>query len=210
MGHVMELFNLSGPDFLNPFWFNQIRYGEHEATVNELGHVILQGETLRFKVGALPTGTRVRVWLNQAGFFVCATEAELEKRVALQKEAEAARAQAQRVRWEALQREAQAFNARIQLPVKWTGGIKDVLSGLSESSNGDGRRQNTVVHVYLLEPLQAGRLKRQAGDFLCSSSAEHNGKRWSGEVEYSKEHHKVSCKACLALAARWMSADDVR
>jgi len=50
----------------------------------------------------------------------------------------------------------------------------------------------------------------EAGDFLCGSSAAHNGKRWSGEVEYSKEHHKVSCKACLALAARWMSADDVR
>lgn len=206
----MQLFDLSGPDFLNPFWFNRIRHGEHEATVNETGHVILQGETLCIKQGALPEETRVKVWLNHAGFFVCATIAELEQRAAAQREAETARAQAQRTRWEAQQREAQAFNARIQLPVKWTGGIKDVLSGLSESSNGDGRRQNTVVHVYLLEPLQAGRLKRQAGDFLCSSSAAHNGKRWSGEVEYSKEHHKVSCKACLALAARWMSADDVR
>ena len=38
--HTMQLFDLSGPDFLNPFWFNQIRHGEHEATVNETGHVI--------------------------------------------------------------------------------------------------------------------------------------------------------------------------
>ena len=47
-------------------------------------------------------------------------------------------------------------------------GKKDVISGLTENSWGDGQKANTVYHVYLKEPLHDGRLYRSAGDFLCS------------------------------------------
>jgi hypothetical protein len=95
--------------------------------------------------------------------------------------------------------------------VAWDVGIKDVLSGLSETSWGDGRSAATVEHVYLLEPLTAGRLVRQAGDFLCTAAAGTNGKRWSSKV-IERAHDgdgqpyrpRPTCKACLALAKRWM------
>lgn len=97
--------------------------------------------------------------------------------------------------------------------MRWDVGIKDVLSGLSQTSFGDGRNRATVEHIYLLEPLQAGRLARKAGDFLCTAASGSNGKRWSSKV-IERSHDgdglpyqpKVSCRACLAAAERWIAA----
>lgn len=110
--------------------------------------------------------------------------------------------------------EARAFNAGITLPVQWDVGIKDVLSGLSEGSLGDGRSKATVGHIYLLKDFEAGRFKRHKGDFFCTSTSGSNGKRWSTTVEQAYDgasapyQPKVTCKAHLRLAARWMRNDE--
>lgn len=174
--------------------------------------VLLHGEVLRLPAPDAPApGTPVRVWL-EGGFFVCATVADLELEEQVQRESEAAAARARRELLNARRAEAQAFNARIALPVPWDVGIKDVLSGLSEASNGDGRSRVTVEHILLLAPLD-GRLKRAAGDFLCTAAAGSKGKRWSGAVAeraYDGEglpfQPRVTCPACLARARHWMKS----
>jgi len=80
--------------------------------------------------------------------------------------------------------------------VKWTTAIKEVLSGLSAKSNGTGRNKATVEHILLLENMKVGRLKRGAGDFLCSNSRAIWG------AGYTDMTSMVTCKACLAIAER--------
>lgn len=80
------------------------------------------------------------------------------------------------------------------LPFKWEGRIKEVLSGLSENSNGDGWKKNTVVHVRLLEDFKRGRFSRNKGDYLCSPKKTSN---WGDGGIYDA----VTCKSCLQRAA---------
>ncbi len=204
---------LLGPRFINPSWFARVRGGQHDALVAPSGvEVNLQGETLslRLPVSGLHPGQAVRVWLNGAGFFVCASLDEIE-RVA-DESARAARAgqAALAQSLDAVRADAEAFNSRLRLPCQWDVGIKDVLSGLSAKSWGDGRGQATVQHILVLEDLFAGRLRRRAGDFLCTAASGSNGKRWSAQVGHRAVdgagqlyRPKVTCKACLAAAARW-------
>ncbi|WP_298601246.1 hypothetical protein [uncultured Zoogloea sp.] len=207
----MKTYHVAGPDLLEPFWFNKVRHGQHAAVVAEDGTVTLEGVALRVRDEAPAPGTAVQVWLNGSGFFVCATLEEIEREAQARRNAEAAEAERRRQKLNAMRADAEAFNARIALPVKWDVGIKDVLSGLSENSWGDGRSKATVEHIYLLEPLEAGRLTRKEGDFLCTSASGTNGKRWSSKIverchdgEGTPYQPKVTCKACLALAQRWM------
>lgn len=80
------------------------------------------------------------------------------------------------------------------LPFKWKAQIKEVLSGLSENSNGDGWKKNTVIHVQLLEDFKRGRLTRNKGDYLCSPKKVPN---WGDGGNYTE----VTCKSCLKRAA---------
>lgn len=207
----MKTYHVAGPDLLDPFWFNRVRHGQHAAVIAEGGTVTLEGVALRLRDEAPAPGTAVQVWLNGSGFFVCASLDEIERDAQARRDAEAAEAERRRQKLSAMRADAEAFNARIALPVKWDTGIKDVLSGLSETSWGDGRSKATVEHIYLLEPLEAGRLTRKEGDFLCTSASGANGKRWSSKIverchdgEGMPYQPKVTCKACLALAARWI------
>lgn len=202
---------LEGPPFLDPFWFNRMRQGQHAAVVSPGGVVSVEGVPLRLRGDAPAPGEAVHVWITSSGYFVCATLDEIERDAQVQRDAQAKEAQRRRERLNALRADAEAFNAKIALPVRWDVGIKDVLSGLSERSWGDGRSKATVEHIYLLEPLLDGRLSRLAGDFLCTAAAGTNGKRWSTKVverchdgEGTPYQPKVTCKACLALAQRWI------
>lgn len=210
----MKAYQLSGPDLLEPFWFNRVRHGQHPAIVSADATITVEGVALRLRGDRPPTGAAVQVWLNAAGFFVCATEAEIEQAAEERRAKRAAEDAQRRARLDALRDEARAFNAGITLPVQWDVGIKDVLSGLSEGSWGDGRNKATVEHIYLLEDFEAGRFKRRKGDFLCTSASGNNGKRWSTTVERAHDgagapyQPKVTCKACLRLVARWMRNDE--
>lgn len=79
------------------------------------------------------------------------------------------------------------------LPFEWEGRIKEVISGLSESSNGDGWKKNTVIHVRLLEDFKRGRFSRNSGDYLCSPKKVSN---WGDGGIYTT----VTCKTCLQRA----------
>lgn len=80
------------------------------------------------------------------------------------------------------------------LPFKWKAQIKEVLSGLSDNSNGAGWKKNTVIHVQLLEDFKRGRLSRNKGDYLCSPKKVPN---WGDGGDYTE----VTCKVCLKRAA---------
>lgn len=91
------------------------------------------------------------------------------------------------------------------LPFEWRTDIKEVLSGLSESSMGNGCKTNTVKHLMLVEDYSNGRLVRGVGDYLCSPKKVAN---WSGgDCEHhcymngtivKTIQHEITCKSCLA------------
>jgi hypothetical protein len=193
---------LVAPHFLDPRWMNLFRGGQQEGIVNEAGVVSVQGQELPFKdaTGGLPPGTPVQVWVDF--HFVCASTADLQAREQARKalaEQEALRHQEELARRRA---EDLAFNQTLKLPVKWHPDIKDVLSGLSEKSDGSGRNRATVLHIRLREDLTDGRLRRSAGDMLCTSGSKNNGRQWYGHPY--EESGRVTCARCLALAKKWL------
>ena len=107
---------------------------------------------------------------------------------------------------EAQQRkEIQAFNAALNIPVRWFPEIKHRLGGLMENSAGNGTCKNSVVHIYLLEGLHDGRLHRNARDFLCTQPEGHHfSELISLESEpWNFENLQVTCQQCLKIAKRW-------
>lgn len=208
---------LDAPNPLNPFWHLRLCQGEHLAVVGAGREVELGGTKLRLRDDALAPGAQVKVWLSTSGFFVCALMQDIERANEESRAAEAVEYAELNARLNTLRAEADAFNAQIKPPVKWAVGIKDVLSGLSERSWGDGHNKATVNHVYLLEPLNSNRLVRKAGDFLCTAAGDSNGKDWSGkkrEIRHDGNgdayQPKVTCKACLKLAKRWSTSADTK
>ena len=146
----------------------------------------------------------MEVWCATDGFFVCALAADCDLKAAAHKQRKEREQQDARLQEQQRKEVAAAFNATLCIPVKWTPGHKDVLSGLSDGSTGTGLNVRSVTHVLLQQPLQLARIQRQAGDFLCTSASGTNGKQWSAQVA-AAAHVQVSCRACLKLAKRWQS-----
>lgn len=145
-------------------------------------------------------GTEIEVFMGFDGFFYAEPVADIEEKLAkLKKEAE----DRERVRQEMLEAqvlEAKTFNEALLPDVKWVPAIKDVVSGLTERSDGSGKNKRTVIHVLLKEDVSKGRLHRLAGHFLCSSNALQNGNNYTDTGrEYTSS--KVTCKACLKIIA---------
>ena len=164
--------------------------------------------------GPVEPGTVMRVWLTD--FFYCQEPAEYEReqsqRRLEQQQAEAERQEIDRQQRNRQREQAEQINGSLALPVAWKPAIKDVLSGLSAASWGDGRNRATVQHIWLSEPLQVGRITRKQGDFLCTSSGGTNGQNYTGQKEETWTDGEgntypapVTCKACLRIARR-MSA----
>jgi len=217
----MKTFRLNGPQFIDPGWFNAVKGGRHRVVIAPTGAVVLKGVEMRI-VGvsspdvspekSLPRpGTEVEVWL--ADQFMCASVVDVEHAAEVARQERVAREQRMRQQWDAARDEAIAFNASLRLPVAWDVGIKDVLSGLADGSWGDGRNRATVNHVLLKQPLTLGRLQRNKGDFLCSSSQALNGKRWAGQTQAkaydgagSEYQPKVTCRKCVGVALRFAAS----
>lgn len=199
---------------IDPTWLQRYKHGQHPCVIklaNGLPYIELGKETLRVKDCPLPAGTKVVAYLSASGFFYCESESDIQAREEQERQAQL---QKQRLRSEQDLKErlqAQQFNARIQLPVQWCAGHKSVLSGLSERSLGNGRNKASVEHILLKEDLNAGRLQRKAGSFLCTTASGSNGQRY-GTPESSliyDEHGpayppKITCTSCLKAAARWI------
>lgn len=204
------LLNLAG--LLDPMWFNAVRHGRHECQVGSDGRsIVLQEQRLMIRPvhgtevpggdwwGA--PGESVIVWLSADGHFRFCRLDEHEAHDRWLAQAQEQREIERRARLDRQAAEDEAFNASLSIPVPWEVAIKDVLSGLSETSMGNGANKSTVQHVRLKADLVDGRLVRHAGDFLCTGPAGSNGKRWSGEGFTSRA--AVTCKACLKLAKRF-------
>lgn len=192
--------------FVDPGLFNLMRGGaRRKVVVGDDGKLLVEGVQLVFRdpTEALPPGTAVEVWL--ARDYVCATEQELAREAEVQASARQKEAAAWQRKLIDAEANARCVNGAIKLPVKWTVGIKDVLSGLSERSDGSGRNKATVNHIFLLEDLNEGRLRRKSEDLLCTSASGSNGKRWSkqsteGYEADARSTLAVTCKQCLEIA----------
>lgn len=203
----MNKIAIIAPEFLNPVWFNKVVSRSFSATVIN-NAVVVEGETLQLGE-QLADGTEVRVYLARQFYAVLESEIKAEETEAARKR-EAAAEQRRQI-WNSRRADAEAFNATINLPVAWRIGEKEVLSGLSASSNGDGCFAKTVQHVELLDDLEAGRLRRRKGDFLCTAKSGSNGNSWSGgnhdirfiDGDGNKYMPKPSCKQCLKLLERF-------
>lgn len=205
----MNAYTLTTPQFMDPRWFSWVRSSKHPATVAEDGTVTVEGEALQFHGEAPAAGTAVRVWLGSQ-FFLCATEEDIARDEQERLEKKKAEDESYRQRRNTMRDKAAEFNARFNMPFQWDVGIKVVLSGLSEYSNGCGRNQATVHHIMLLEDFQGGRLRRKKLDFLCTSASGSNGgfrdsgaaRNYDGNGEAYQP--KVTCRACLKLASKWI------
>ena len=213
MKSPLTTFKLRHNGFVDPRWMRVVQSGKHKAIVDLTGkNTILKGEALTLDE-QLPPGTPVLVWLDRN--FYCCTEFYFENHQAAIRKAADEESQKSRQLENEKREEAGIFNATINVPVKWTVGQKDVLSGLSETSWGDGRNARTVNHILLQEDLAEGRLRRGKGDFLCTSGAGANGKQWAGAAQINcvdgdgKAYlPKVTCKQCLKLIKRWMTIEN--
>lgn len=199
---------LHAPRFISPQVLN-IGW-PREGTVQPDGSTVaikgLPGQEFSL-ASPMPSGTRVIAvldrwfWACEAGAaeaFKAQQKAGYEARLKAEEDARHAREQL-------LLAEAKAFNASIQIPVRWTSGYESVLSGLSEKSWGDGSFKKTVQHILLLEDLSDGRLKRSANDFLCGFSGKHYTERQSWLKEEGTGERipaKITCRACLKVAER--------
>ena len=210
----MHRLRLVSARFINPAWFH---LPEQVAVAFDTNTVKAYGETLALfdpNEITLSPGEKVYVWLSN-NFYLETDYERIERARKIQISLESQR-QTDRARANAKRREAEEFNASLHVPVSWITGIKDVLSGLSANSWGDGRNTATVDHILLLEDLHDGRLIRHAGDFLCTTEHGSNGKQWRGtdydqrymsyDADNQPYHPKVTCKACIKIVQRWKDA----
>jgi len=200
-GGRMKTYGLVGPRPADPAWFRRVQHDNHPAVVGEDGTVELDGVALRFRDDVLPVNTAVIVWLERN--FVCARTDDIAAQQAARQAAEVQARETQRERRNRKRQEAEAFNAELKLPVRWDVGFKSVRSGLLAHSAGDGRNRASVNHIVVLEDLSAGRLKRNAGDFLCTQRGTSNGRERVADGDGNEYPPAVTCQACLRMAQRW-------
>ena len=168
------------------------------------GLVLVGDQCLTFESkNAYPEGTQVKVWCDR--FFMCQSLDEIEQERQAWQRKQQEREQLKQAQEAQQRKEIQAFNAALNIPVRWFPEIKHRLGGLMENSAGNGTCKNSVVHIYLLEGLHDGRLHRNARDFLCTQPEGHHfSELISLESEpWNFENLQVTCQQCLKIAKRW-------
>ena len=107
------------------------------------------------------------------------------------------------------QQESADFYRQYSIPFGFSIETKEVLSGLSARSNGDGRKKNTVYHLHTRQPVQVGNLRRDAYTFLCGESRSKRRGNWSDTLGSDTHrladgaHRVPTCQACLRLLERF-------
>lgn len=147
-------------------------------------------------------------WLEDYSIVLKEQSLRAKKREA-QRIAEAKRLEQREIE---LHEKAALFWQSYNIPFLFKVGIKEVLSGLSESSWGDGARKNSKTHIILDEPISIGRLKRNSSDFLCSQQA--NIANWSHQNNESLVYQHplsgdavnlpITCKSCLKKISKYI------
>lgn len=211
-------FSLNWSRHPSPFWFGAGRQ-EHPGIVQADG-VSCNSDLLELREGVMPpVGTEVIV-LTAGKFLIAEPKAQYQERVRAEREAQqlavnqaAREREKERIersqRWES---EAAESNAALNIPVRWTSGLKTVLSGLSSRSNGSGDSARSVAHVLLLESIEEGKFVRRAGSFLCTAAGGRDGQAWTGKLHSHSAGvagpyvSRITCRACLKIAQRWGDA----
>lgn len=147
---------LQGPRFIHPAWLNKVRFGQHLGQVVANHAIELEGEILTIQADASAmepwwgqVGSPVVIWLGADGHFQFCRQDDKRNNDHWLAQQAARREHEHRAALERRAQDAEAFNASLLIPVSWRPGMKDVLSGLSEGSMGDGANRRTVVHVLL-------------------------------------------------------------
>lgn len=217
------MFKLKWPRHPSPFWFGAGRH-VHIGTVRCDGLVDAESDRLELLEGDLPAlGTELRISKHKQ-YLVAETVTEYAERVEREQVAARAEAKARQDSYEQQyrdrqirsQKDADEANAWLRIPVRWTSGLKTVLSGLSANSSGTGDNSRSVTHILLLESVEENGFRRPARTFLCTSTGNTNGQAWTGSLQ---DHSvgvngpyvsKITCKQCLKLARRWESIADAK
>jgi hypothetical protein len=210
-------YKLKYPEFASPRFFQNGLHSIFTAAVDADHTVTLFGQKLHFDAStpAPAPGTELEIctgrWYLSAERPATRKAREAEEKV-LREKSETQFREAQIARQCVMREKATRVNASLNIPVRWTSGQKSVLSGLSESSMGDGRNSRSVNHVLLLEPLTAGRVKRDRLDLLCTARSGTNGRGYSSLETFNVDAEgryvsEVTCKRCLELASRWKESD---
>lgn len=104
------------------------------------------------------------------------------------------------------QAEVQQWHEDLQMPFDYRVDVKVVLSGLSESSMGNGCKRNSQFHMITLEDYKDGRYERKAGQFLCTQP---KGRIAMDYQELDKEDNSkdyiITCPECLKRIERIQS-----
>lgn len=152
--------------------------------LEESDHDLLNGEEVKINV--------------VGGFLHCKSTYQIKKEEEFLLEKAKVEKENQIHKKELTKRQNIEFNHSLNIPFKWSVAQKDVLSGLSDKSSGDGTNARTVNHILVKEKFIKGKLSRDIGEFLCSRKS---GKNWSAQIEVDY-HYRVSCKKCLEIIER--------
>jgi hypothetical protein len=191
---------------LPPHYFYR-HWKQNRGVVEAPGVALVERDRLRFVDACPPVGTEIMLEISRQGMFVYTVadieakdKADQEERERLQREADLQR----REKADRDRAEAEAFNAALALPFKWSSAYKIHHSGLRTGGSCTGDFAKTVTHIRCDEPIAVGRLKREAEALLCGAG---EGQHWVADDQMrdgSDElfDRKVTCKACLAAAAK--------
>jgi len=209
---------LISPMFIDLRIYNYFTGNNHLDGIVQEGAVHFGGGVapMKFNVSDLPyaDGTLVKVkFLNKDSGFVCQSMAEFKaEKMAMEQVRELARIeyeQALTAKIAETKAKNKAFNESLNIPVLWTPEIKIVHAGLTFGSNSSDHNRRTVYHIVLLEPLNEGRLKRNAYQPLCGGDLGNFGDMVESKILSGRipplESNRVTCRACLKIAERWHS-----
>lgn len=205
-------YSLRYPEFIDPFMMRSLER-VHKCIIIQPDYIEIGNNRLFAVNPPLRVGEAV---LLRIGRMFVELEYESDHQAWLQaaeREREAKQAEKARQAAERQQQQidlSKAFYAHYDVPFRFTIEVKEVLSGLSANSNGDGQRRNTVKHLFVQDGFTKGRLKRNAGDYLCSPSQARSGGNWSnnlGRGSFALDEEGTqpipTCKQCLTALERF-------
>jgi len=190
--------------FIDPRWF-RVWYGSvSESVVTSSGTLVIDGVELGRC--PYPTGTRVSIKIGSPCLCISVDDLRVVNDSRTRRFIQEQLKEFSQEGFRSLELLDGCYN--LALPFLWTAARIDNLSGLTETSFGDGCKANSVKHILAQEDIRVGRLVRAAGTYLCKADMITKG-NYSGtnatplETEWEGRSipSLITCKKCLKLAA---------
>ena len=201
------------PYHLDPCVLNSLK-GGLTVQITDSRQLVIHGSVFTSD-NPLPVGEEGTLWPNRF-FAELYLRKEMQAYLTWQQQQIIEQQQAElRVQKALARREASdQFYHTHPVPFAYSIEIKEVLSGLSAGSWGDGQRRNSVYHIYTQEEVSQGRFYRPKGEFLCSSVKSRSGANWSDSL--GRDSHQFdedgirrvpTCKRCLEILERFSATN---